>query len=277
MAKSPTRLYHQHPALTEPKYIGIVTQNPTVIANNVQNEEIKSKCKNDQICPWHDAKTPCTNAVNDFGKIAQEYFDSLANVAKLIMSGFAEGLGKEKSFFDPYFNYHATTLRLNYYPKMSETHLKGEKDETPLACGEHADTGIITILLQDEVGGLEVYDNISESWISVPPKKDAFVVNLGNLFVKWVNSKFKAGLHRVRFTPNTDRISIPFFYCPNYGAQIDPMFYNSKNEDNNNTSTIKGNQEEGENGVFSLIYGPWCVEQMKRFKEYDPDRMLQKV
>ncbi|KAL8712437.1 MAG: hypothetical protein Q9220_003285 [cf. Caloplaca sp. 1 TL-2023] len=91
---------------------------------------------------------------------------------------------------------------------------------TPMAFGAHRDFGIITLLLQGDVPGLEVWDEEAQDWYAVPPVDGAYVVNMGNLFARWTNDQYGSSVHRVIHNAPVDRYSIAFNYNGNPDFEI---------------------------------------------------------
>ena len=81
--------------------------------------------------------------------------------------------------------------------------------------GAHRDFGIITLLLQGDVAGLEVWDDEAKDWYPAPPVEGAYVVNIGNLFEQWTNDMYISNVHRVVNRSGEERYSIPFNYNGN--------------------------------------------------------------
>ena len=88
--------------------------------------------------------------------------------------------------------------------------------------GRHTDYGMLTILLQDDVGGLQV-ETKGGSWIDVPPVPGSFVVNIGDMLEIWTSGAFKAGPHRVKASPTKHRLSVATFYDPGFDCVISPI------------------------------------------------------
>lgn len=146
----------------------------------------------------------------DFRAVMQNYYQAAYGLGATIVRGLALSLGVPVSHFDGYLKEAAATLRLLHYPPQPANPAPGEK-----GCGEHTDFGGVTLLLQDEAGGLQVWDKNLDSWIDAPPVPGAFVVNIGDLFARWTNDRYVSTLHRVINVSGRERYSVPFFFTGN--------------------------------------------------------------
>ena len=139
-----------------------------------------------------------------------EYFRAVNVLARDVMRALAAALNISEDYFDDFTESNpAATLRLIHYPP---TPMTSDKER---GCGAHRDFGCITLLLQDQVGGLQVQDEETGEFLDIDPVPGAYVVNLGNLMARWTNHHYTSNTHRVLNYSPTDRYSIPFFYNGN--------------------------------------------------------------
>lgn len=146
------------------------------------------------------------------------YYQGCLEVGLKILEGFAIYLGKEKSFFSRHFSKPVADMVINHYYGHEQALSLGAGE---VASGAHTDHGIITILWQDDSGGLQVMD-ANGDWLPAPPIRGSYVINVGELMKRWTNGRFKATIHRVIHTKNTDRISMPLFCNPDFRTLVDP-------------------------------------------------------
>jgi isopenicillin N synthase-like dioxygenase len=207
-------------------------------------------------CPWHeDQPFPAELGAEFVGSI-RAYRDSHQLLGRAIMRGIGIGMGWGAEYFEPHLQAHASTLRLNHYPPRQQAcHTTSVYDGvTELACAEHQDSGLLTLLWQDQTGGLEVLVQEEEEegeaeeqegrnlaqgaarcarWLPIPPALGrrsgdsggcgVVLVNFGRFLSLWTQGRVKATTHRVRFQVLTRRVSIPFFFAPNIDTAVNVM------------------------------------------------------
>ncbi|MEO6570017.1 MAG: 2OG-Fe(II) oxygenase family protein, partial [Ilumatobacteraceae bacterium] len=88
--------------------------------------------------------------------------------------------------------------------------------------GEHTDYGLLTLLAQDDLGGLEVRTP-SGDWIAVPAEPDVIVCNIGDMLDKLTEGRYRSTTHRVRNTSGRSRLSFPLFFDPSWDAVVAPL------------------------------------------------------
>jgi isopenicillin N synthase-like dioxygenase len=156
-----------------------------------------------------------------FGAAAARYYGEMETVAALMMRLTALALDRDEHFFDDKIDKHITAMRLNFYPEQTESPKPGQ-----LRAGAHTDFGVFTILNGENVpGGLQV-ETKAGGWIDVETDPATFVVNIGDLLMRWTNDRWLSNMHRVVNPPATvaaraKRLSIAFFQQPNYDARIE--------------------------------------------------------
>lgn len=149
--------------------------------------------------------------VEDFKATALDYYSQVVSLAKDILKVLALTLDLEESYFDSYADGAVATMRLLHYPSQPPD----SPAKLTRGIGAHTDFGCVTILMQDKVSGLQVYDYATKEWLDVTPTPGAFVVNLGNLMMRWSNDKYISNLHRVINVSGEERYSIPLFFSGN--------------------------------------------------------------
>lgn len=116
-----------------------------------------------------------------------------------------------------YFNDEQMSLmRLNRYPPCPSPDLV-------LGVGRHKDSGALTILAQDAVGGLQVRRKSDGQWIPVKPIPNAYIVNIGDVVQVWSNDKYESVEHRVVVNSEKERYSFPFFFFPAHHMMVKPL------------------------------------------------------
>jgi isopenicillin N synthase-like dioxygenase len=97
----------------------------------------------------------------------------------------------------------------------------GQRPED-LGVGAHTDYGLLTLLRQDEIPGLEVWHR--GRWLPAPPVPDSFLCNVGDMLERLTAGRYVSALHRVRNLSSHDRISMPLFLDPSFEAVLEPIF-----------------------------------------------------
>ncbi|KAI6701279.1 hypothetical protein NL676_015603 [Syzygium grande] len=146
----------------------------------------------------------------------EEYAQGLEKLAYQLMGLIAQSMGLPANRFDEFFRDQTSYLRLNHYPPCPAPHLA-------LGLGRHKDAGALTILAQDEVGGLEVKRKSDGEWVLVKPIPDAFIINVGDIIQVWSNEMYESIEHRVTVNSEKERFSIPFFFNPSHYTMVQPL------------------------------------------------------
>nr|ACA81454.1 flavanone 3-hydroxylase [Glycine max] len=148
--------------------------------------------------------------------VTEEYSDKVMGLAGKLMEVLSEAMGLEKEGLSKACVDMDQKVVVNYYPKCPQPDLT-------LGLKRHTDPGTITLLLQDQVGGLQATRDNGKTWITVQPVEAAFVVNLGDHAHYLTNGRFKNADHQAVVNSNHSRLSIATFQNPAPNATVYPL------------------------------------------------------
>ncbi len=156
-------------------------------------------------------------AIPGFRDALLSYMDEVTAVGQLILGGIAVGLGLRRDYFLERYTRDPTVLfRIFNYPPATVGATENE-----LGVGEHTDYGLLTLLRQDDVGGLEIWHQ--DRWLPAPPVPDSFVCNVGDMLERLTAGRYVSALHRARNVSAQDRVSMPLFLDPSFDAVLTPI------------------------------------------------------
>lgn len=164
-------------------------------------------------------------ALPAFERTLKAYYAACENLAFRLLAAVSANLGMPPGHLRPAFEpAHSSFVRLNYYPPCP-TPERPEGMGTPstghLGINHHTDAGALTVLLQDDQPGLEVFRE--GAWHLVEPRRNALVINIGDIVQVWSNDRYRAALHRVLANSSQPRYSAPFFLNPAYQSHYAPL------------------------------------------------------
>lgn len=192
------------------------------------------------------------NALPDFGPTVLAYMSAVEQVGHRVMERLAQSLDLEPSYFaDRYTSEPLSLFRIFHYPSTSPT------PEETWGVGEHTDYGVLTILRQDEVGGLEV--KTPQGWLAAPPIPGTFVCNIGDMLDRMTGGLYRSTPHRVRNESGRSRLSFPFFFDPNFRAEVRPIEGLQKAADDRNERWDKASVHD-----FQGTYGDYVLAKVSK-------------
>jgi isopenicillin N synthase-like dioxygenase len=144
--------------------------------------------------------------------IVLSYLDAMTGVAQAVLRAVALSLDLEREYFASGYTANPTVLfRIFHYPPQ-------EPDDSGWGVGEHTDYGLLTLLAQDDNAGLQV--RTPTGWIDAPPVPGTFVANIGDMLDRLTGGWYRSNPHRVRNLSGHARLSFPFFFDPDFAAQV---------------------------------------------------------
>ncbi len=186
--------------------------------------------------------------------VVLDYMNSMTRLGHLLMSGIALSLGLEESYFaDRYTSDPLILFRIFNYPPAR----RAPELESTWGVGEHTDYGLLTMLKQDMSGGLEV--KVKSRWVAAPPIPNSFVCNIGDMLDRMTGGLYLSTPHRVQKVAEQDRLSFPFFFDPNFNAEVKPVEIAHDVADNRDERWDRASVHE-----FRGTYGDYLLNKVSK-------------
>ena len=157
-----------------------------------------------------------------FREILESYALACHRLSLQLLELCCEGLGAGREQLARHFRQgHSSFLRLNHYPVDDLLAGTDAPAAGPFGISHHTDSGALTVLLQDEVAGLQMQRG--QQWFDVMPVAGSLTVNIGDMLQVWSNDRYLAPLHRVRASKGVARFSAAYFCNPDYSTVVEPV------------------------------------------------------
>lgn len=210
-----------------------IRRNPDAMLGWYDRELTKRKRDHKEVFDFIDPDIPAAQSPNrwpvgpdGFAAAMRDFFDGFASLADDTLALVHHTLGLADDIAAVHTNARRTsTVRLNHYPVGDPVPADEREGLNPLgevALGHHTDPGVLTLLLQDDTGGLQA-ESHEHGWIDVEPRPGTIVVNLADTLQVWTNDRYRAAVHRVVPMTERSRYSIPFFSNPPRDCVIEPI------------------------------------------------------
>jgi len=192
-----------------------------------------------------------------FRETILQYMDAVTSLGQALMRGIALSLQLPANYFESRYTADPLILfRIFNYPSQDVP----EDMDVQWGVGEHTDYGLLTILLQDQIGGLQV--KTPGGWINAAPVPDTFICNIGDMLERMTGGWYRSTAHRVvRNTSGTDRLSFPLFFDPNYFARVHPIEGLPHVPD---ADDVASRWDQARGHAFNGIYGDYLVNKVSK-------------
>ena len=182
-----------------------------------------------------------------------EYMAAVTALGHALMEGIARSLELPASFFaDRYTADPLILFRIFHYPA-----LPAAAAQELWGVGEHTDYGLLTILWQDDAGGLEV--KTPAGWIDAPPVPGSFICNIGDMLDRMTAGHYRSTPHRARNRGRGGRISFPLFFDPSFDARVQPIDLGTAPPDDADSRWDRSSVH-----AFSGTYGEYLLRKVSR-------------
>ncbi|KAF7113878.1 hypothetical protein RHSIM_RhsimUnG0105900 [Rhododendron simsii] len=155
------------------------------------------------------------NKPKGFGEVAREYCKRTREVTTELLRGISKGLGLEECYIEKKTDFDAgfQLFAVNLYPPCPQP-------ELAIGIPAHTDHSLLTLLIENEIGGLQIQHN--EEWFNVNPIPNSFLVNTGDHLEILSNGRYKSVSHRAVVNNTATRISIAVPHGPSLETAVGP-------------------------------------------------------
>ncbi|MEK6321678.1 MAG: 2-oxoglutarate and iron-dependent oxygenase domain-containing protein [Acidobacteriota bacterium] len=189
-----------------------------------------------------------------FRETVLAYMAAMTRLGHTLMAGIALSLGLNESYFaERYTGDPLILFRIFNYPANSAL-ISGEQS---WGVGEHTDYGLLTILKQDQTGGLQVKSK--SGWVEAKPVPGSFVCNIGDMLDRMTGGLYRSTAHCVRSPSEHDRLAFPFFFDPNFNAEVKPIAVNMPVDEDRDNRWDRASVHD-----FSGTYGDYLLSKVSR-------------
>ena len=213
---------------------------------------------------------------NEFEETMEKFIDRMDAISRQLTRYLALSLELEETYFDYMF-----AEQPNMQMKICKYPIAIDGGESSFGVGPHTDTSFVSILLQDDVGGLQV-EIEKDAWIDATPFEGYFVVNIGEMLQIMTGGYYKATPHRVlsptskSIDENKARLSIPYFWNPrlDFVAKVDGEI----TKKGFSTAVEEQSETSNENRIINA-YGENAFKSLARshpkvFAKHHPDLLV---
>ena len=202
--------------------------------------------------PMHGANLFPSN-IPTFRETVLEYMAAMSELGHALMQAIALSLGLNEAYFaERYTSDPLVLFRIFNYPSRP-----ARVEDQRWGVGEHTDYGLLTILKQDRTGGLQVKSR--SGWINAPPIPNSFVCNIGDMLDRMTGGLYRSTPHRVKNLSERDRLSFPFFFDPNFNAEIKPIQLSGPVADDKDVRWDRASVHD-----FSGTYGEYLLGKVSK-------------
>ena len=189
-----------------------------------------------------------------FDDTVLSYMAAVEQAAQAVLRGLAVGLGLQPDWFVQNLTADPLVLfRIFHYPPSEA----GSADQWGV--GEHTDYGLLTLLRQDEHGGLQVRAPAG-GWIDAPPVENSFVCNIGDMLDRMTGGVYRSTPHRVLNRSGADRLSFPLFLDPGWDVEVKPIPVPSGGE----PARPNPRWDNADPSLFEGTYGDYVLSKVSK-------------